>query len=252
MVDDSNYPDFFARFYDVIYKDLRTDDQDYFLSKIKLAKGPVLEIGTGTGRFFIEALKSGADIYGVDISPAMLDILKNKIPQKDYFRVRVDDIRKMKLEKEFGLILAPFRVFQHLKTTDEQIQALNNVYNHLQSGGQFIFDLFAPNIKMLHEGLQNVKDFEGEYEPGRKIQRFTSMHADIVNQISHVTFKIVWDEGGEEKTEEWKTSLRFFFKNELELLIQASKFEKYAIYGDFKENKLTENSKELIVVCNKF
>jgi len=57
------YPDVFARFYDVIYDQIRSEtDHDYFLKKILAAKGPVLEVGVGTGRFFIEALSKGADI----------------------------------------------------------------------------------------------------------------------------------------------------------------------------------------------
>lgn len=36
----------------------------------KLVRGPVLEIGVSTGRLFAEARRRGADIHGVDGSPA--------------------------------------------------------------------------------------------------------------------------------------------------------------------------------------
>ena len=251
MNTDSTYPEFFARFYDVLYQDIREGDQNYYLNKIRYTQGPVLEIGTGTGRFFSETLKTGADIYGVDISPEMLNVLLKKIPLKDRFRVSVDDIRTMKLNKRFELIVAPFRVFQHLMTPDDQIKALNNVYDHLNPGGHFIFDLFVPNVKLLNEGLQNTRDFDGEYAPGRKLQRYTSMKADVVNQISHVTFKLVWDEEGRENAKEWKTSIRFLFRFELELLIKASRFENFKMFGDFDENELTTNSSEFVIECQK-
>ena len=62
------YPDFFARFYDTIYDKIRSEtDAKYFLEKIKSCKGKVLEVGVGTGRFFIEALKNGADIQCLTI-----------------------------------------------------------------------------------------------------------------------------------------------------------------------------------------
>ncbi|MBN3036255.1 MAG: class I SAM-dependent methyltransferase [Bacteroidales bacterium] len=48
--------------------------------------GPVLETGTGTGRFFPDALGKGADIHGIDISPAMLDILKRRLPETEHHR----------------------------------------------------------------------------------------------------------------------------------------------------------------------
>ena len=74
------YPDAFARFNDPIYERLRKDvDYDFFLDRIKQVEGKVLEIGVGTGRFFIDALNSGADIYGFDISPSMINILNHRL-----------------------------------------------------------------------------------------------------------------------------------------------------------------------------
>jgi len=61
----------------------------------------------------------------------------------------------------------------------------------------------------------------------------------------------VWQEGGQDRTEEWKTDLRFFFRYELEHLLTHSKFSKYNIYGDFSEKALMKDSKEFIVVCRK-
>ena len=47
------YPDFFARFYDLIYHQLRDSaDSQFFLRKTEKTKGKILEIGVGTGRLF--------------------------------------------------------------------------------------------------------------------------------------------------------------------------------------------------------
>ena len=128
---------------------------------------------------------------------------------------------------------------------------MDTVYAHLNPGGSFIFDLFVPNLKMLYEGLGHVKDFDGEYEPGKKLIRYSSMQADPVNQISHVTFEFVWDEDGIEKMEEWKIDLRFFFRYEIEHLIHQSKLRLVNISGDFEEHKLNKHSKEFIVECKR-
>lgn len=252
MIESNKYPHFFARFYDTIYDHVRdATDHQYFIRKILNNSGPVLEIGVGTGRLFADALNHGANIYGIDISPAMLDILKVKLLEKDHHRISVQDIYTFKLDQKFDLIIAPFRVFMHLLTVEEQFKALEVVHSHLNPKGRFIFDLFIPNLKILHDGLDDVKDFEGEYEPGKKLIRYSSMNADPVNQISHVTFKLVWNEDGIEKTEEWKTDLRFFFRYEIEHLINQSKLKLVNIFGDFEENKLNESSKEFIVECKK-
>lgn len=71
-------PDFVVRFYDLIYKKVRTGiDLDYYMKKILETDGPVLELGVGTGRIFMKALEKGADIYGIDISPSMVEKLKD-------------------------------------------------------------------------------------------------------------------------------------------------------------------------------
>ncbi len=76
----NEYPDYFARVYDLIYHKLRDGvDNQYFLDQIKQINGKILEVGVGTGRFFIDALTKNADIYGFDISRSMVDVLKIKL-----------------------------------------------------------------------------------------------------------------------------------------------------------------------------
>ncbi|GEM_PF-3908374 len=74
------YPEFIARFYDLIYQHVRNGtDNEFFLSKACHSRGKVLEIGVGTGRLFLNALNRGVDIYGIDISPAMINVLHGKM-----------------------------------------------------------------------------------------------------------------------------------------------------------------------------
>lgn len=246
------YPEFIARFYDVIYDRIRSDtDYDYFMNKILNCKGQILEIGVGTGRFFAEARKRGADIYGVDISDEMVKILIRKLDKKDHHRIRVQDMVKLDLEKKFELIVAPFRVFSHMITTSEQIDMLNKVNDHLLPGGNFIFDLFIPDPQIIKQGINNVVDFEGEYEKGRKLKRIISAKANLINQVSKVEMKIIWDENGIEKSEKWSFPMRYFFYYELKHLIARSDLELVNIYGDYYENKLSEKSRDFIVVCKR-
>ena len=83
--DKNEYPEFFARFYDLIYSKVETGiDESLYFKRISQTKGKILEAGVGTGRLFEKALKDGADIYGVDISPAMIDVLRKKLDDKDF------------------------------------------------------------------------------------------------------------------------------------------------------------------------
>jgi SAM-dependent methyltransferase len=246
------YPKTFARFYDQIYHYHRDDvDNAWFQEQIKRTKGRVLEVGCGTGRLLMNALNAGADIYGIDISGSMLDILKTKLPKNQHRRISRQNIIDFTSDFKFDLVIAPFRVMMHLQTKEEQLMALNNVYDHLHRHGRFIFDTFIPDLNYLIKGYDNFTDYEGEYEPGKKVRRIVTSHPDLISQTITVNFRIEWEEGNELKKEEWVTPMRFFFRYELEHLIERSLFRKYKILGDYKGNELGSNSKEFIVICEK-
>ncbi len=246
------YPEYFARFYDLIYHKVRDGvDNKFYLENIRNTRGAVLEIGTGTGRLLTEALENGADIYGMDISPAMLDFLKAKLSPVNQKRLSLQNIVDFKSNIRYDLIIAPFRVLMHLTEKAVQLRALNNVYDHLNPGGKFIFDLFVPDLKPLITGIDNVQDFEGEYEPGNRVKRVVSTKPDLINQIINITFRFEWNEGTSTFSQEWKTPMRFYFRFELEHLIERSEFRTYTIEGDFSGTLLNNDSKEFVVTCVK-
>ena len=245
------YPDYIARFYDVIYSQLRSVDRDYFRNTILSTRGPVLEIGVGTGRLFIDALRTGADIFGVDLSETMLEQLKKKLSNEHHHRIFHQDARSLQLGKKFDLIVAPFRMFSHLIELDDQLRTLDCIFDHLNPGGRFIFDLYVPDLSILLNGINEQVDFEGEYAPGKKLKRIVSAKADLIRQVSSVTMTLTWDDETGERTESWHLPMRYFFRYELEHLVHRSKLMLKHIYGDYEEHELSPDSKDFIVVCER-
>lgn len=246
------YPKNFARFYDTIYHHMRDEvDNNYFQEEIKKAGGKVLEIGVGTGRLFLNALKSGADIHGIDISEEMLAVLQGKLSPDDHYRICQSGITDFSFDFKFDLVVAPFRVMMHLLEKEDQMMAINNVYNHLKKGGRFIFDVFVPDLNQLIKGVNNQMDFEGEYEPGKKIRRFVTTIPDLMQQTIEVNFHLEWEEDSGVKHDQWRLPLRFYFRYELEHLVERTMFESYKIFGDYEDGELNKTSKEFLVVCEK-
>lgn len=246
------YPESFARFYDTIYHQLRDSvDSGYFLNEIKNIKGRVLEIGVGTGRLFQGALNNGADIYGIDVSESMIDVLYKKLPEEQHYRISCQNIIDFSLDMKFDLVVAPFRVLMHLEKKEDQLKAFNNVCRHLNTNGRFIFDVFVPDLNQIIKGLDNKMDFEGEYAPGKKLRRFVSTVPDLINQTIEVSFTMEWEDNGGLQHDYWKLPMRFFFRYELEHLIERSQFAEYDIFGDYSGSRLQKDSKEFVVVCRK-
>jgi SAM-dependent methyltransferase len=242
-----------ARFYDTIYHQLRDSvDTRFFIDQAKKARGKVLEVGTGTGRLFTSLLETGADVYGIDVSDSMLDILKGKLSPEEQFRVSNQNIIDFHFDFKFNLIMAPFRVMMHLTEKEEQLRALENVRDHLEENGIFIFDVFIPDPAQLIKGVDNYMDFEGDYEAGRKIRRFVTTIPDLVNQVIDVKFLLEWDEADGLKNDVFRFPMRFYFRYELEHLLERSGFGKnFNILGDYIGTPLNKNSKEFIVICRR-
>jgi SAM-dependent methyltransferase len=226
-------------------------DNEYFQNEIQSSGGRILEIGVGTGRLFINALNRGADIHGLDISESMLEILYKKLQRDQHYRISQQNIIDFSFDFKFDLIIAPFRVIMHLFNIEEQIKAIDNVYNHLNSNGRFIFDAFVPDLNQLIKGINNQMDFEGEYDSGQKMRRFVSTSPDLINQTIQVNFHLEWEEKDELKHEDWILPLRFYFRYELEHLLERTKFEKYRIYGDYKGSEVNKDSKDFVIICQK-
>jgi SAM-dependent methyltransferase len=246
------YPSYIARFYDLIYHQVRDGvDTNFFIRELSIVKGPALEIGVGTGRFFKEALQQGVNLFGIDSSKNMTDILLKKIDKKDHFRIKTGDAVTMKWDLKFDLVIAPFRMLSHIIEVDDQIRLLDNISEHLTEKGRFIFDVFVPDPALLAHGMHDQLDFDGEYAPGKKLRRWVSSVPDLVNQHLKVTMKLQWDEYLQTREESWDFTMRFFYRYELEHLIRLSALKLEAAYGDYHYNALDTNSKDFVMVCRR-
>lgn len=248
----NEYPETVAKFYDIVYEKVRDAiDKKFYMDRILSADGPVLEVGVGTGRLFLESLNKGADIYGIDISDNMLNVLKSKLEEHEHYRVTRADMRDFDLDKKFKLIISPFRVFSHMYTIEDQLAALKCIKNHLDDDGIFIFDLFVPNPMMISKDMDNMLDFDGEYEPGKKLQRVVGIKTDYINQTNQISIQLKWEDDNGYNVVDNKFDMRYYFRYELEHLIKESGMKIKNMYGDYSYSPLTNKSNDFVTECTK-
>ncbi len=249
--DTSEYPDFVSWFYDSIFPDTKSLNDGYYLDLISRTNGSILEIGAGTGRIFAEALKKGADIYGIDASRHMIDVLRTKITDSEQGRVFCKNAGKMNLGLKFDLIIAPFRVFQHFLDFDSQIELLNNVYNHLNKDGKFVFDVFIPDLNMLLHPENYKTESEFEYKSGKYLH--FSARSEYILHLQRLkgVFVYKWTDNEKSFNREWNFEVRYFFRYELENLIRLSPLKLKGVYGDLPGKEIDVSSSNFVVVCEK-
>src|SRR5262245_56414939 len=98
---------FIADFYDHVEPYRTRSDIDFFVEAALASKGPVLEVGCGTGRVLIPTARAGVDIVGLDLSVRMLDECRRRLreePEPVQSRVRLvnGDMRGFDLARMFA------------------------------------------------------------------------------------------------------------------------------------------------------
>jgi len=125
-----------AKYYDGAYAAMNLADAPFYADLAREIGGPVLEIGCGTGRVLLPIARQGIEIYGIDNSAPMLEVLRENLAHENAdVRSRValhtGDMREFRLQRTFPLVTIPFRPMQHMFTLADQVAALKSAAAHL-------------------------------------------------------------------------------------------------------------------------
>lgn len=107
--------------------------------------GPVLEIGSGTGRVALDLALRGHEVLALDSEPALVRALAARA--RDWglqVRAHVADARSFELERQLALVIAPMQVSQLMGGAAGRSAMLASVCRHLMPGGLFAAALADP------------------------------------------------------------------------------------------------------------
>ena len=131
------------------------------------AGGPVLDIGSGTGRVALDLADRGHDVWAVDSDAALTDALERRARERD-LRVRATaaDARTFDLGgARFALAIAPMQVMQLFGGAEGRAAALERIRAHLNSGGVFAAAIADPfegeEAEVVGPPLPDVREQDG-------------------------------------------------------------------------------------------
>ena len=252
-----------AELYDHVVPYRERQDVGFFVEAARESGGPVLEVGCGTGRVLIPTARAGIEITGLDLSPHMLEVCREKL------QAEPEDVRagsgwwrgicaSSSLAQTFRLVTLPFRPFQHLTTVEDQLACLGCIRRHLAEDGKLILDIFNP----FHGGAGTQTNFGEEVseEPefsmpdGRKvIRRHKIVSRDEANQINYVEliYYVTHPDGRQERLVQ-AFPMRYLFRFEAEHLLARAGFEVEQLYADYDKSPYgSKYPGELIFVAGK-
>jgi SAM-dependent methyltransferase len=253
---------FIADLYDHVVPYRDRPDVPFYVEAAQESGGPVLEIGCGTGRILIPTARAGIEIVGLDLSPHMLAVCRERLlkePKDVQSRVQLveADMRQFSLGQVFKLVTTPFRPFQHLTTVDDQMSCLQCIRRHLVKGGRLILDIFNPMLEALTRddvGQEMGDEPEFTTPDGRRVVgRDKIVSRDRFNQINYVEliYYVTHPDGREERLVH-AFPMRYLFRFEAEHLLARCGFEVEQVYADYDKSPYGSTYPgELIFVARK-
>jgi SAM-dependent methyltransferase len=104
-----------------------------------LAGRRLLDVGCGTGNALLPMLERGYDVTGVDISPRMLEVAREKLPEA--VALVAADMRSLPDLGEFDLVWSVADAVNYLHSAEELVAAFDGFRRNLAPGGVVVFDV---------------------------------------------------------------------------------------------------------------
>jgi SAM-dependent methyltransferase len=203
----------------------------------------VLELACGSGRIAIPLADAGCDVWGVDRSPAMIEVARARRSDGNP-RWMVGDMRSFDIDWRFDIALIPAHSFQFMLSPADQVAALTTVLGHLEPGGLLAVHLNRPGHAWLASlpatppepderevgnarrdpttGREWRRRFAWTLDPAREV---ATLHADWVRVDGHgaIVESIAQD----------AMDLKVIGRVEMEHALLRAGFEVVAVHGDF-------------------
>lgn len=233
-----------AHLYDAF---VRTEaDVPFWLEECSGVPGPVLELMCGTGRVTLPLSRAGVDVVCVDLSLAMLAVLRGKLPSASPVHC---DIAALPFSPGFQLALLPFQSFNELITPAEQIAALRGIAASLRPGGRLVMTAHNPPVRLrsVGQGLTEVARVPANGGAvAVALDIGYSRERGIVEGVEVVT---ALDAGGQ-VLEEHRLPLRFALSDlsALEERLREAGFETEAVYGNYDRSTFLPEASPFIIL----
>jgi SAM-dependent methyltransferase len=175
-------------------------------------RGPVLELGIGTGRIALPLAQRGLEVHGIDASPSMVAKLRAK-PGGERIPVAIGDFASIPGEGRFSLVFVVFNTFFGLLTQEAQVGCFEAVARHLTDEGLFVIEAFVPDLSRFDRG-QRVEALS--VDPDVVILE-TSVHDRVAQRV--VSQQVLLSNRGAQL---YPVELRYAWPSELDLMARLA------------------------------
>jgi SAM-dependent methyltransferase len=202
-------------------------------------RGPVLELGIGTGRLALPLSRRGIRVSGIELSPAMVEQLRSQ-PGSSDIDVTIGDFATTKAEGIFTLAYLVRNTIMNLTTQDAQVECFRNVVAHLEPNSCFVIEVIIPPWQRVPPGETVVPFDVSPVHLG-----FDEIDVATQNSWSHH----YWFVNGETKT--FLAPFRYAWPSELDLMARLAGMSLQERWSDWNREPFTAQSRSHISVWQK-
>jgi ubiquinone/menaquinone biosynthesis C-methylase UbiE len=182
---DYEYKGLMAQSWDLLRGDTSTwPDRAFYRELIRTYGQPVLDVGCGTGRLLLDYLAEGIDIDGVDNSPEMLALCREKADACGLTPALYQQyVETLSLPRQYRTILIPSSTLQLVIDSAMVARSVQRLVEHLAPGGIVV----APFMTVWKAGDPLSREWEQSairQEDGATIRRIGRYWYDLVSECA--------------------------------------------------------------------
>ena len=246
--------DDYARFYD--WENARTfgrRDVAFWRDVVGRERGPVLELGCGTGRLLMPLSRTGAAVTGIDRSAPMLARLRARArrrPPATRPSIIRGDVRALPLPRaSFGVVAAPYGMLQSLLTDGDLDRTLAEAARVLRRGGLLGIDL-VPELPAWAEYGPRVS-LRGRTRSGGLVTLVESVRQDRRRRLTIFDEEFVERRGRRERRRRFSLTFRTLTFDDTMARVQRAGFRVEAVLGDYRGRPWDPRADVWVVLARK-
>jgi SAM-dependent methyltransferase len=247
-----------ARLYDAFVFEA---DVPFYLDLARAQGHRVIEVASGSGRVMLPLVQAGCDVVGIDASPAMLALARDKLDglgqAAGHAELMHADMRDFELaQRDFDLAIVAVKSFAYLTERQDQLRCLEAIYTHLRPGGLLAIDLLHPRPEWVSAARGSMRDDLIQRVPtdGSIVSRVESVvDTDLARQVRVIRsiYEVIDAHGSvvEKRFVEWP--YRWTHRFEAEHLLERAGFTLEALYGGYRREPFTSASAAMLFLATK-
>jgi SAM-dependent methyltransferase len=215
----------YARYYDLLNRDKDYAGEAQFVDGlIRSAGGPtgtLLDVGCGTGAHAREFAKLGWRVAGVDLSPAMIEIARERTAHNAGVEFFAGTAAEFDGGQAFTAIVSLFHVVSYQTGTEDVYRMFMNVRRHLAPGGIFVFDFWHGPGVLADPPTIRVRRAEDD---GIRVTRIAEPTHHPLQCLVDINYEILVESFAESRVERIEEfhRLRYFFLPEIDFMLKRA------------------------------